>query len=202
MRSKMFLIPILCIMLAFVVMNISFQNHYLLSKEGALAIGEQKYLEFLWFVDGALTDDWNYTVNDKTLTKENYPFVCKQDMKSKKCTIDDFDNILHRLFSKTITYDSVYSDGISYSWYEKQNSKFILNYDTNCSVRKMSKEQTISVIKITHDEIQYEISFDDNYSKYNLHDFDKKFVLVKEDNHWKIKNAYYHDSCHMDYYIE
>ena len=50
-------------------------------KDDALSIGEQKYLEFLWLVDGAFNDakyKETIAVNDITIQDENKKFSCKR----------------------------------------------------------------------------------------------------------------------------
>ena len=170
----------------------------LLTFEDAIKIGEEKYLRFLWIVDGAFNSERyneDFTVNGKVLDKEEILFTCQyKDKKSNECVGNSFPEEFRNLFSERISYDDVYSDGITYSWYTYQDDKYIFNNSSNCSVKRMSFDHKLKVIKIKKDMIIYEVSFDNN--KYI-----KDFVLVKEDKEWKISKAFYHDLCELRYNI-
>ena len=183
--------------MSFVITTIA--KNTLLSFEDATKLGEEKYLRFLWIVDGAFNSERNnedFIVNGKKLNKEEILFTCKyKDKKSKECVGNNFKEEFKKIFSKEISYNDVYSDGITYSWYSYQDDKHIFNNSFSCDFKRMSIEHSLKVIKISKDKIIYEVSFDNNR-------YVKDFILINEDDEWKISKAFYHDLCELRYNIE
>lgn len=172
----------------------------MMSNNEALRIGEEKYLEFLWMVDGAFNDSRykeSFIINGKE-TNYNKDFTCTYSKgNNKTCFSDNFEESFKNLFVSSIKYDDVYSDGVSFAWYEKTSNGYKFTNMNTCNVKRMSKEQKVKVIGVKNDELSFEIEYEKNES-YILH---KLFVLKFEDGKWKVSNAYYHDLCHMDYEI-
>lgn len=180
--------------LSFVTFTLASNN--ILTKEEALKLGEEKYLKFLWMVDGAFnSEQYNeeYIVNDKSLGNNDKIFTCiYQNKNDKECISNNFTDEFNKLFSKNIKYDDVYSDGIMYSWYKLKDDKYVFNVLESCDVKRMNSKQRLSVIKINNNSITYEVSIDDDI---------KDFILIYEDDEWKISKAFYHDLCELRYNI-
>lgn len=173
----------------------------MLSNDSALKLGEEKYLKFLWMVDGAFNSDRfkdDFIVNDRKLNEEEKVFTCNHNKKSDECTGNNFESEFKKLFSKLITYEKVYSDEAIYSWIMIKDGKYVFNNITTCSVNRMDINHKLIVKSISKDEIVYEVSFNDK-RKGILNKRD--FVLILEDNEWKISTAFYHDLCGMKYFI-
>ena len=62
----------------------------------------------------------------------------------------------------------------------------------------MSLEQTLTIKEIYSDKIVYNVSYQGSYKHINNYDF----ILIKENNDWKISEAYYNDLCEMEYHVE
>ena len=174
-----------------------------LTENEALTIGEEKYLEFLWMIDGAFNSEKvnsEFTVNGKMLDKDNKKFTCTyKNKKDNSCVGENFESEFKRLFASNITYNSVYGDGAFYTWIEHKNGKYIFNYINNCSISRMNLDQSIKLEDMNNKSLTFYVTIKDaNYKKTKT----RLFVLVNEDNEWKISRAYYRDICEMDYYIE
>ena len=177
-----------------------FTNANCLNESEALVIGVEKYLEFLWMVDGAFNDSkYNdeFVVNGKKLDSDNKKFTCTYKNRKNNCIGNDFENEFKRVFASNITYSKVYGDGVLYTWFKYENGKYIFNYLNNCNTERMDINQIIKVSEITNNKIIYKVgSKEDNFKK------TKAFVLIKENDDWKVSKAYYRDICEMGYNIE
>ena len=175
-------------------------NETILSKEEALKIGEEKYLKFLWMVDGVFNntkDDNDFTVNGKELSKEDKIFKCNYK-NSRECIGENFEIEFSNLFSKNINYDKVYSDGIMNSLYTYKNNEYIFSNSSSCNENRMSLEHQLKVVNISNNKLTYKVEFINRQSK----TIEKRdFSLIKEDNEWKISTAFYYDICEYKYYI-
>ena len=174
----------------------------LISNEEAIKIGEEKYMKFLWLVDGAFNNErmnGEFIVNGKKMNNKDKVFTCKYQKNNIECVGNNFEKEFSNLFSNNIRYDNVYSDGNIYSWYKYQNNKYVFNNLNNCNINRMGLNHKLNVDMISKDELIYDIVFIDNQIE---HVNKKKFILVLENNEWKISKAYYHDLCGMNYYIE
>ncbi len=177
-------------------------------KDDTLAIGEKKYLQFLWLVDGAFNNERykeEFTINNRKMSDSNKKFTCSYGESKKKCVASNFEEEFKDLFSSKITYNKVYGDGQAFYWYEKLDNKFYFTNVNSCNASRMNTKQEMKLKEETSDKIVYTISFSDDvksgiYKGENK--FERNFVLVKEDGKWKVSEAYYHDPCYMDYYIE
>ena len=207
-KIKLIIFGLFIILLVFIVSKDNkVSNNADIVDNNELLIGINKYLEFLWMVDGAFNDsryNESIMVNGKIFNNKSTRFVCNYDNKNSKCKAENFEESFNNLFSKNISYNDVYSDGLSYTWYEKNDNGFYFNNLNTCNVKRMSINQTIQLVDKTDDKLIYKVNFIDNvkegiYKK--EHVISRDFVLVKEDSSWKISKAYYHDLCYMDYYI-
>lgn len=175
----------------------------LLNKEDAIKVGEEKYLEFLWMIDGAFNDEryeYSFVVNDKSLNDNKKIFTCNYPKNNKRtCFANNFENAFHNLFVNKISYEDVYSDKVSFSWYAKKDNEFEFTNMNTCNAYRMGKVHNLQVISIDKRKLFFRVTFKDDR---NNRVFDKMFVLSYEDNDWKISKAYYHDPCYMDYNIE
>ena len=174
-----------------------------LSNDETLKIGEEKYLKFLWMVDGAFNEErigGEFIVNGKTLNKDKKIFTCKYSKKDNKtCVGNNFQEEFNNLFASNIKYDHVYSDKMTFSWYKYKDGKYYFTNPNNCNIKRMSLEQKITVQEILDDKVIYNIVYEnDDYNRMNY----LYFVLVNEENDWKISEAYYYDLCEMYYHIE
>ncbi len=197
---KKVIIPVIFVIVLSIVFliykNISLNNY----RAKALDIGINKYLEFLWIVDGAFNkDNEDYLVNGISLSNDNKLFKCTyNNKKSNECLGDNFEEAFNNLFASNISYDNVYSDGLMYSWYTIDNGNYYFNNFDNCHVNRMDLNHKIEVTNIKNNELSYKVTFtDQDTKKVNTRDF----ILVLENNNWKIKRAFYHDKCGVKYYI-
>lgn len=175
----------------------------LLDYEEALLVGEEKYLDFLWMVDGAFNEEKyheSFSVNGKT--KVNSKFTCKYSLKNKNlCISENFLDSFENLFSSKIHHDTVYGDGTSYGWYDEKSGKYIFNNANSCSSGRMPIKHRLEPLQIERNKITYIVSFEED----DLHTprtMEKIFILKRENRVWKVAFAYYHDPCYMDYNIE
>lgn len=199
---RKFLVLIISLILLMVVgVLLLFFNKPLLTYNEALTLGEEKYLTFLWFIDGAFNEKNQYYVNDKSFTKEQYPFICEYTKVKNKCYIKDFNTLFKKSFASNITYEKVYNDGISNSFYQLNNQDFVFNSKIICGSNNKIFKHHLIVEKIDNNKIEYLISYDNDEILKN-HNYVKEFILVKEKGQWKISKAYYRDRCRMDYNIE
>ncbi len=170
------------------------------SYEYALKIGEEKYLKFLWMVDGAFNDERlneEFIVNGKKLDDKDKLFTCKYE-NNKECIGNNFDSEFKKLFSSSINYKNVYSDFKIYSWLKYSNGKYIFNNLNICNINRMGQNHELKVMKIDHHKIKYEVMFNNRQTDKIIK---RNFILNLEDNEWKIVNAYYHDLCGINYTI-
>ena len=202
MKKTIFTITILvCFaMLAFVIVTKAHEDA--LTEEKALQIGVNKYLKFLWMVDGAFNSERmkeDFKVNGKELTIDDRIFTCKYvKAKDKECVGNNFESEFNNLFSSTISFEKVYSDGVLYSWISNKNGKYVFNDLDTCSINRMGINHELKVMDISNEKIIYEVLFPNNLTgQINRRDF----VLIHEDNDWKISSAYYYDLCGMRYTI-
>ena len=184
--------PIIILISLFIILFVLFikADGIFLTIEEATIIGEEKYLKFLWMVDGAFNSERlkeDFLVNDKKLTNEDKVFTCKY-INKKECVGNNFEIEFNKLFSKKIDYEKVYSDGAIYTWITNKDNKYIFNNLNTCNINRMNKEQVLKVLDIENNKVIYEVN-------------NRKFILIYEDNEWKIDTAYYHDLCGMKYYI-
>lgn len=198
---KRVFIPLLLIVSLSIV---SFVNpNEVLSSSEALALGIDKYLKFLWMVDGTFNNERlneEFIVNNKKLDNEDKIFTCKyQKIKSKECVSNNFETEFRKLFSKNISYEKVYTDQVIYSWISYKDGKYIFKNLDSCNINRMGINHNIRVIDIKSDKIIYEVTFE---NRQNSLINKKDFKLVKEDNDWKISNAFYYDLCGMRYIID
>ena len=61
----------------------------------------------------------------------------------------------------------------------------------------MSLEQNIKLDSISNNKLTFNVTSLNDTNKTKT----KQFILIREDNDWKISKAYYHDICEMNYYI-
>jgi hypothetical protein len=159
------------------------------NNDDLLKLCEEKYLNFLWMVDGAFNKA-EFVVNNKKLNSKDKVFTCKYQ--NNECIGNNFESEFKKLFARNITYEKVYSDGISYSWINYKNGKYYFNNINTCNVNRMSLNQKLDVTKIEDKKIVYEITIDNRK---------RDFVLIYEEDDWKINTAFYHDLCGMKYFI-
>jgi hypothetical protein len=201
------IIIIIFVLVIILIISLLLNRRPLNDKE-ALSLGENKYLEFLWMVDGAFNyERYNheeFTVNGKTL--ENKPdFSCTYDEVKKTCQAINLEKNFYNTFANNIKMDIVYGDGVAIKWYLKNNNGYYFTNSNNCQTVRMNSKHTLKVNSITKDKIVYQVSFDDDVksgSYQGKHHYDKEFVLVYQDRIWKISEAYYHDPCYAEYLIK
>lgn len=192
---------VLFICVTFVIWIIDYNR--ILTPDEALSLGEEKYLQFLWMVDGAFNDNEEYLVNGHSLSNDNRPFNCTFDKKNKTCLVKDFESLFHKYFVNSLSVEQVYSDKLSFKHYEMQDDDIIFNANSICGSNRMNLKQNITVVEIERRKIKYLITYDnDEDSPNRFREFKKEFVLKYENRKWKVAKAYYHDSCRMDYNIE
>ena len=193
------LVPSLVFLIILMFTVFAKADYILLSEDEALLIGEEKYLEFLWMIDGAFNNskfNEEFVVNGKKLDNNKKKFVCNyKDKKSTSCISKNFEEEFARIFSSKISYDEVYGDGVIYTWYKYENGKYSFNMLNNCNISRMDTSQSIRVNEIYSDKLTFYVNENNNTEK------NRTFVLIKEDNNWKISEAYYRDICEMDYNI-
>jgi hypothetical protein len=175
-------------------------DNKIMTNEEALKLGEEKYLKFLWMVDGVFNSDKmnnDFIINGNSLSKEDKIFTCKYK-NNNECVGDNFETEFANIFSKYITYEDVYSDGEINSIISYNNGKYLFNIIDSCSINRMDLNQKIDVTEITDNRMVYKVYY--NNGEHNITN-KRNFVLVLEDDEWKISNAFYHDICGMQYYI-
>ena len=202
------IIVILIVIICFLLSGKKVNGGFIFQRDDALSLGEKKYLSFLWMVDGAFNDqryNEEIIINDKKINDIYKKFTCDYDASNKTCIGNNFEEEFKNLFASKITYDKVYGDNQSFFWYKKVDNKYQFTNMNTCSISRMSLNQKIEVKEEEIDKITYVITFSDNVTSSiykGNHLFKKDFVLIKEDGDWKVSEAYYHDPCFMDYYIE
>lgn len=181
---------------------------YIFQKDDAITIGEKKYLQFLWMVDGAFNNERykeEYTVNERKMDNVDKKFTCTYQEGSKKCIGNNFEEEFKKIFSNKITYNKVYGDGQAFYWYEKLDGKYQFNNINTCNASRMNTLQKLELVEEKSDKLTYTVTFEDNVKSgiyKGNNEYKRNFVLIKEDGEWKVSEAYYHDPCYMDYYIE
>ena len=202
MEKKVLSILIFIVLIILVFFVFVDANTPILNKKDAMILGENKYLEFLWMVDGAFNDDRmneTFSVNGMKIKDSQKLFNCEyQKNKSNECMAINFEKAFNYLFANGIKYNEVYGDGITFTWYRVENNNYYFNSINSCNVERMSKEQNLRIKEMESDKIIYEVSSYDNNKQ---HEINNEFILIKEDNQWKVAKAYYHDLCDMDYNI-
>ena len=177
-------------------------------QDDALSLGEKKYLSFLWMVDGAFNNqryNEEFVVNGKKIKDVNKKFTCTYEEDSKMCIGNNFEGEFKNLFASKINYNKVYGDGQSFYWYQKIDDTYQFTNMNTCNIGRMSVDQKIEVKEEEKDKISYIVTFNDSISSgiyKGDRSYTRNFVLIKEDGDWKVSEAYYHDPCYMDYYIE
>ena len=164
-----------------------------LESDEVLKIGEEKYLEFMWIVDSAF-EDKEITVNNKHIEDSQKTFKCEYKDKKDECLVENFEEVFKNLFSKNISYNKVYGDDITFSRLHIIDNQYIFS-SIKCSDTSKSNDFELKVKSIESDKLTYTVTSSDKRLS------EKVFILINEDNSWKIKEAYYRDKCMMDYYI-
>jgi len=193
MKKVLLLICILISLSTIMYVIFAGANSSQLTKDEALKIGEEKYLEFLWIVDGAFNNerlDGEYIVNGQKLNNKEFTCTYKNNT---ICVGKNFEETFHRLFCSSITYKDVYSDLDSYSWITYENDEYLFNNLNTCGINRMNLNQKMEIKEISNDKLSFYVYSDDEKHK--------EFILIKEDDNWKISKAYYHDLCEIRYNI-
>lgn len=198
---KRVFIPIL-FLIGLSVFSIVKPNPEVLEYNEALQIGVDKYLKFLWMIDGAFNNERfkeEFTVNGNKMLDKDKVFTCTyKNKKSKECVGNNFESEFKKLFSKSISYERVYSDQTIYSWISIKNGKYVFKNLDNCHVDRMGISHQIEVVSIKSNEIVYDVLFENKQAKQTNK---KDFKLILEDGNWKISSAFYYDLCGMHYII-
>ena len=202
MKKLIFIIMFLIFLLVIILVFFNNKKDALLAKEEALLIGEEKYLQFLWMVDGAFNNERlneEFLVNNKKIMDKDKVFTCVyKTKKSKECAGNNFDSEFKKLFKSSINYEKVYSDGMVYSWITFNNGQYIFNNLDTCNINRMGLNHTLKVISFNNKKIIYEVLFD---NRGTMRQIKRDFSLELEDNEWKISSAFYYDLCGMRYSI-
>lgn len=200
-RMIIFIVLLTSIVVLISVIIIKADNE-VLTKEKALSLGEEKYLKFLWMVDGAFNNERlneEFTVNDKKLSNDEKIFTCKyKNNKSIECIGNNFDKEFNKLFLRKINYQKVYSDGLLYSWITIKDGQYVFNNLNSCNINRMGVNHKLTVMNIDDKKIIYEVLFTNRQTNKIIK---RDFVLELEDNEWKISSAFYYDLCGMRYTI-
>ena len=203
MRNTLFLIAIFCTISILMFVIYTKANDSKIPEDEALKIGEEKYLEFLWIVDGAFNSkrfDGEFTVNGKKLDDDNKKFTCiYKNKKDDTCVGKNFEESFHNLFSSNITYDDVYADDSRNAWISYKNGSYYFTNITSCNVNRMNLEQTIKIYEIEKDKLTFHVFIEDSGYQNTRK---RIFSLIKENDIWKISKAYYEDLCEIKYSIK
>ncbi len=172
-----------------------------------LEIGINKYLEFLWMVDGVFNKEKyhneEFTVNGESLS--NHTFKCEFNSDKSRCKGINFIDNYNKLFSKKVNINLVYGDGVALRWYDKIDDDYYFNIQNTCDVSRMNSKQNIILKENSNNKLVFRVYFYETVKDglfMGNHTFDKEFTLVKEDGEWKVSKAYYHNPCYMEYNIE
>ena len=200
MKNRVYLMIILIFLaiVSFAIITKSDNNEF--DKEEILKIGEEKYLQFLWMVDGAFNNERmndEYEVNGKKMDENNKVFTCKYKKNSNTCMANNFEEEFRKLFASRILYDNVYGDNLTFSWIKYEKGKYYFTNPNNCNTKRMSLIHNLEIKSVDGEKIVFNASFMGNRVTLK-----REFILIKEDNIWKISKAFYRDLCEMDYYIE
>ncbi len=170
------LIFILCLSTIIFIIFIKDKGIILTNSE-ASRIGEEKYLMFLWMVDGAYNSkkiNNDFIVNNKKLNDKDKIFTCKY-INKKSCVGNNFESEFHKLFSSKITYEKVYSDGAIYSWINNENGKYIFNNLNTCDINRMGINHKLEISKIDNNKVIYQVTFNnDKNNELNK----REFILI------------------------
>ena len=198
-RMVIIIITIVSLLIITLAVYIKFDINTMTYDE-IVKLGEEKYLKFLWMVDGAFNDarlKEELLVNGKKLSEEDKVFTCEYENKTE-CVGNNFESEFKKLFKSSINYMKVYSDSKVYSWLSIKNDKYIFNNLNTCNISRMGINHELKVKMIYYDKIIYEVSFSNRRTNQTT---ERNFILILEDNEWKIDTAYYHDLCDMNYTI-
>ena len=195
--KKNLLIIIVISSLFFLIFVKANSNEY--SNDEVLKLGEDKYLQFLWMVDGVFNNQDEFIVNERKISDDDKIFKCEYKKKSNECIAKNFETAFHALFASNIDYDIVYGDGLTFSIYRKEKDNYYFKPSNNCNIKKMNLKHTLTIKEYQEDKIIYSVSFKDDNS---IQSTIREFILIKEHNKWKVHKAYYHDLCGMPYNIE
>ena len=194
MKLKVLIIFLLfCTIVCFIIFVNGNENH--LTNEEILKLGEEKYLSLLWMVKGAF-EDKKIIVNNHELDDSQKVFNCHFNDSQKECIGNNFEEAFNQVFSKNISYEKVYGDGVTHVWIKKIGDDYHFAYNFYCRDNHDEDNYQLSIKSVSDVKIVYEITAL-NSSK----SFTRTFILTKEDNKWKISQAVYRDKCMMDYYI-
>ena len=173
-----------------------------------LTTGINKYLEFLWMVDGAFNksrfNNQDFEVNGQKLSG-NPSFTCLYQDNKNSCISTNFEENFHKLFANNIKMDLVYGDGVALRWYKKTDDGYIFTNSNNCNIGRMNTKQSLILKEKNTNELKFRVYYEEKIADGIFkgdHVFDEEFVLVKQDNQWKVSKAYYHDPCYMEYIIK
>ena len=195
--TSMFILLIGIVIILFAIFTSSSES------KDYITIGEDKYLKFLWMVDGAFNDErfgGVITVNGKSIKEENKIFKCKYSKNNKNtCVGSNFEEEFQKLFASNIKYEDVYGDKLTYKWFEYKDGKYYFTNPINCNINERRLEYQLSLKKKDDSEIIYTVKF--NNDDFN-HEMVIEFSLIKENDLWKISNATYYDLCGMEYVVE
>lgn len=175
--------------------------------DSALALGEKKYREFLWLVDGAFNDSRynnHLKVNNKVVDGNVLDFKCEYDKDKVWCKGENFEKAFSTVFANNITYKDVYGDGLAYDWYEKREDGYYFKNPNGCNISRMNENQTIELTDEKPERLVFKIQYTDNMKTgiyAGEHKIVREFILVREGKEWKVSTAHYHDLCFQDYYI-
>lgn len=201
MRNTLLLISILIFISIIMFVVFTKANYPILSDEEALKIGEEKYLEFLWIVDGAFNSermDREFTVNGQKFDKDKAGFTCiYQNKQDDTCVGNNFEEFFHNLFASKITYNQVYGDASGNMWLQYTKGKYLFTNINTCSINGMTLKQNIKIHSISNQELVFDVSYEEDANQ----NMERTFSLIMEDNKWKISKAYYEDLCEIKYHI-
>ena len=201
MRNVLLLISILIFTSIIMFIVFTKADYKKLDNSEALKIGEEKYLEFLWMVDGAFNNErmnGEFIVNGKRLEKDSIKFTCVyKNKKDNTCIGNNFEESFQSLFSSNITYNQVYGDDSGNVWFKYDKGKYKFTNTNYCSVNRMNLKQNIKLHKINQNELEYYVSYKDSNNGLR----ERTFSLIKENDIWKISKAYYEDLCEIKYRI-
>ena len=199
MKKILLFISLICGLAIILFVIFTSANKSNMSESKALEIGEEKYLDFLWMVDGAFNNerlDGEYTVNGKVLDSDYKKFTCTYKKKSdESCIGNNFEDAFHNLFASNISYNKVYSDGAIYTWFKYEKDKYIFTNLKTCNIKRMSLNQEIKLIRILDNELDFEVNEKDDELK-------REFILTYEGDTWKVSKAFYKDLCEISYMIK
>lgn len=201
MRNVLMLISTLIFISILMFIVFTKADYTKLDSVEALEIGEAKYLEFLWMVDGAFNSakmEGEFTVNGKKLDHDNIKFTCiYKNKKDNTCVGNNFEESFRDLFASRITYNQVYGDDSGNTWYKYEKGKYLFTNINSCNINRMNLNQKIRLHEINKNELVFYVSYEDN----NHQNKERTFILVKENNLWKIDKAHYEDLCEIKYRI-